>query len=86
MEGMLKVPFRQVYCDTFVGWLKATLWCHLVIKVFPFAVDLGSDSLLDDYVRDPAGAALFYGQYEGFLRRARIERAKATAALEAKGE
>jgi hypothetical protein len=38
----LKVPFRQVYCDSVGSWLKAVLWCHVVIKVFPFVIDLES--------------------------------------------
>ena len=42
---MFKVPFRQVYCDTFIGWLKAILWCHVVIRVFPKVHDFGSDAL-----------------------------------------
>ena len=42
---MWKVPFRSVYCDTFTGWLRATFWCHCVIKVFPGCIDLQSDHL-----------------------------------------
>jgi len=36
-----KVPFRQVYCDTFWRWVKSTVWCHIVIKVYPNASDPG---------------------------------------------
>lgn len=63
-----KVPFRQCYTDTFVGWVKLTIWCHFVIKVFPNAYDFGSASLLDECIKDPF---FFHEQYRGFLRRAK---------------
>ena len=27
-----KVPNRQVYCDTFAGWLRACWHCHIALK------------------------------------------------------
>ena len=36
-----KVPFRNCYADSFAGWVKYTLWCHVVLRVFPFASDPG---------------------------------------------
>lgn len=32
-----KVPFRQVYCDTLLTWLRATIWCHVVLRLYPYA-------------------------------------------------
>lgn len=60
-----KVPFRQVYDETFIGWLKATIWCHFVIRVFPFARDLESDALLEHYVERPSG---MFEQYENTIK------------------
>lgn len=37
-----KVPARQVYSDTFGGWLKATAWCHIVRRLYPHASDMGA--------------------------------------------
>ena len=36
-----RVPFRQVYCDTFGSWLKAILWCHVALRLYPNASDPG---------------------------------------------
>lgn len=50
MAGLWKVPFRDVYCTTFGGMLKQTLWCHVVLRAFPDVIDVGScgnDLLLD---------------------------------------
>ena len=62
-----KVPFRQIYCNTFKQWLKSTFWCHVVIKVFPHCVDLGSDALVPFYPDDPG---MFYEQYQWHINRA----------------
>lgn len=35
-----KVPFRQVYCDTFWTWVRAIIWCHFVLRLFPNAVEV----------------------------------------------
>ena len=50
---MWKVPFRQVYTNTFKHWVQQTVWCHLVIKMFPRCHDFGSDNLCDYYKRNP---------------------------------
>lgn len=63
MKGYWKVPFRQVYCDSFVNMLKQTLWCHLVIKVFPCVVDVAYGPL------DPQD---FVKQYAFMFKRAKI--------------
>lgn len=47
-----KVPFRQVYCDGFWTWLRATAWCLVVIKAFPHAHDFACDPV-DWYLEDP---------------------------------
>ena len=52
-----KVPFRQVYSDTFAGWLRQTFWCHAVIRVFPKVHDFGSDALVSLYRENPAAMA-----------------------------
>ena len=61
-----KVPFREVYCDSFVGMLKQTLWCHVVGRVFPGARDLAADVLSSHYFADPSA---FFEQYKRALRR-----------------
>jgi hypothetical protein len=64
---MWKVPFRQVYCDLFLDMVRQTFWCHVVIRVFPRAVDLASDALHEVY-RDRPEA--MYEQYQSFLGQA----------------
>ena len=36
-----KVPRRQVYCATFAGWVAETIWCHVVLRIYPNAFDPG---------------------------------------------
>jgi hypothetical protein len=36
-----KVPFRQVYNDSFRSWLRSTFWCHVVLRLYPGASDSG---------------------------------------------
>lgn len=60
-----KVPFREVYCPTFKSWMKNTIWCLFVIKVFPQAVDLSSDPLVPYYFDSPD---MFFDQYQHHLR------------------
>jgi len=55
-----KVPFRQVYTNSFREWVKWSIWCHFVIRVFPGARDLKSDALQDYYRENPAE---MYNQY-----------------------
>ena len=38
---MWKVPFRQCYTHSFICWVKWTIWCHLVLKIYPTAYDNG---------------------------------------------
>lgn len=71
LSSYWKVPFRQVYCDTFAGWLKSLLWIFVVMKVFPHARDLGGDALVDHYHEDPKA---FYDQYRSVLSRVSLER------------
>lgn len=61
-----KVPFRQVYCATLVECLRQTIWCHFVIRVWPNCINLGSDSLVPLYQRDPN---LFHEQYKFMIDR-----------------
>lgn len=42
MKGYWKVPFRSVFCSSFGGMVKATIWCHIVLKLFPGARDMGT--------------------------------------------
>jgi len=58
---MYKVPFRQVYCHTFIDCLRSTFWCHVVTRIFPGAADLASDSLRDCYAERPD---MMYEQYK----------------------
>ena len=64
LSDMWKVPFREVYCETFGGMLKEMLWCHVVARVFPGARDLGADALAEHYFADPGA---FFEQYKGAL-------------------
>ena len=48
-----KVFRREVYTFTFKQWIKATIWCHLVIKIFPKCHDFGSDALVESYRKKP---------------------------------
>lgn len=32
-----KVPFRRCYTDNFLDWVKYTLWCHIVLRIWPTA-------------------------------------------------
>lgn len=43
---MYSVPFRNVVIDSFVGWLRATFWCHIVLRLYPNASDPGGPSRL----------------------------------------
>lgn len=52
-NGMWKVPFRGCYTDTFRGLLLDILWCHFLVRFFPFAHDFRTDALCQFYVRDP---------------------------------
>lgn len=63
-----KVPFRMVYCDTLVDWIRYTLWCHVVIKLWPNVFDLGADPLVGMYLEKPE---TFFEQYEFAIRRAK---------------
>ena len=36
-KKMYKVPFRSIYCDNFISWLRAIAWCFLVLKIWPNA-------------------------------------------------
>lgn len=58
---MWKVPFRSVLCSSFPEWVRATVWCHFVVRVFPFVHDFRSDALCSSYVNDPS---FMYGQLE----------------------
>lgn len=71
-----KVPFRQAYATTFAGWLKYTFWCHVVIRVFPDCVDLGSDALVPYYLERPE---TFFEQYRFMLARVDGERSRRAA-------
>lgn len=39
---MHKIPLRDVYCDTRLGWLKELVWCFIVLKIYPTAYDDGT--------------------------------------------
>ena len=67
---MYKIPLRQIYTGTFVAWVKETFWCHVVIRLFPFALDLYSDSLKGYYLENPSA---FFEQYEPRIRAAVAE-------------
>lgn len=71
MKHYWKVPFRAVYTTTFTDWVKSTIWCHFVIRVFPHSVDLRTDALVDLYLKRPE---TFYDQYKWALERVALER------------
>ena len=31
---MWKIPYRQVYCTTFRGWVKEMIWIYVIRRVF----------------------------------------------------
>lgn len=35
MKGYWKVPFRQVYCESFRGWIAETIYCHVCLRIDP---------------------------------------------------
>lgn len=35
LSDMYKVPFRNVYCDTFRMWIAETIYCHVVLRINP---------------------------------------------------
>ena len=35
LKDYYKVPFRQVYCETFLDWIVATLRCHVWLRIRP---------------------------------------------------
>ena len=67
MRKMWKVPFRQVVCPTLKSCVKYTIWCHLVIRIFPCAIDFASDGLLSLYKQDNK---TMFEQYEFVVDRA----------------
>jgi hypothetical protein len=66
-----KVPFRQVYCESFLSAIKQTFWCHVVIRVFPNVHDFGSDALVDLYIDEPE---TLFDQFEWVLKKVQNER------------
>lgn len=38
---MYKIPFRDIYCDTLIGWLKELIWVFVILKIYPTAYDDG---------------------------------------------
>ena len=69
---MWKVPFRPVYCASFIDMLRQTFWCHAVLRVFPHAHDFGSDALVDMYETEPSS---MYHQLSFHIRSVKMERA-----------
>ncbi len=35
LDEYYKVPARAVYCETFWGWVKASLYCHVWLRLNP---------------------------------------------------
>jgi hypothetical protein len=38
VSRMWKVPYRQVYTNSFRRWVSATLWCHVVYRLFGYHI------------------------------------------------
>lgn len=34
-----KVPFRQVWALTFRDWVRETIWCHVVLRLYGDYID-----------------------------------------------
>lgn len=34
-NNVYKVPMRSIYCDSLKSWLRAILWCFVVLKIWP---------------------------------------------------
>lgn len=52
MKGYIKVPFPQVYCDSWRSWLAELILCHVVYKLSPPKFS-GYDSLPDNGPKSP---------------------------------
>jgi hypothetical protein len=64
-----KVPFRQVYCDSFKSMVMDTIWCHVVLKLFPYADNPvpcpdGKHHMAPRPVCDYCGARPYYDRAE----------------------
>lgn len=35
MKGYYKIPQRMVYVQTIKDWIKETIYCHVVLKIWP---------------------------------------------------
>lgn len=44
MKGYRKVPFRECYTTSIWQCIRWTIWCHVVLRLFPNATE-----------RDPSG-------------------------------
>lgn len=52
---MWKVPGRQVYCESIASCIRETVWCHVVLPLFPWA-RFADGGLLEFYpAKDPDG-------------------------------
>ena len=68
MKINYKVPFRRVYSYSFKQIIKATIWCHFVIKLFPCVHNFESDALLDYYIKKKSN---LYEQMESVIKKAK---------------
>lgn len=78
---MWKVPRRSILCESFTDMLRQTFWCHVVVRIFPFARDISSDSLLEMYVAEPRS---FFEQYEHLIVDALADRKQRAGVPEAR--
>ena len=60
-----QVPGRAIFTLTFRDWFKETIWCYLVLKLWPLATDFGSDPLKALYLEDEQQ---FLNQYRWRIR------------------
>lgn len=42
MNAVWKVPGRTIVCNSLSSWIKEIVWCYVVIKIWPDAVELTS--------------------------------------------
>ena len=61
-----KVPGRQIYTHSLKKWIKEILWCYFVLKLWPHIIDLESDPLRSEYLKNPT---MFVDQYWWLINR-----------------
>jgi len=38
-----KIPGRMFYANNFIDWIKETIWCHIILNIYPNASNTGEN-------------------------------------------